>query len=312
MAFGVFRRCEMRIFLLIILMISLPACSYDHSRYADPDDGSENVVYQFIDAETMKPIQGAYVNAVWVKPTPAGKVGSPGCVRAALLRSDANGWVRMKGPKGAVLDRNDFMVPEYEFFTYSYKFPDENYVTHNIRADSAKLYPAWTKRLEQLGYVFGMTQHPYYVYYKKFPIKGFVDNVGYIKYPQRYFIKYRSFPDDTNYNITNVANSCGSEGENIGLSDLERAETGTRRGLLRAQILCDQKWDTSTGGMGNALSTSFWLIESPKNESIVREKFSALLPDYPKILSAQWGRPFTKSERLTYCAWIEPYVRHYQ
>ena len=302
----------MRIFLLIAVMLSFPACSYDHIKYADPDDGSENIVYQFIDAETMKPIQGAYVNAVWVKPTPAGKVGSPGCVRAALLRSDANGWVRMKGPKGAVLDRNNFMVPGYEYFMYDYKAPDNLHVRHYVRGDPTmtKFYPAWKKQLEQLGYVYGHSVHGN-VYVKSFPIIGFVDNVSDTKYPQRYFVKYRSFPGDTTDGISNVANSCGAEGENIGLSDAERAETGTRRGLLQAQILCDEKWDTSTAMLLDYdIGKALWIVLPAEKAPDAWAQFKLAVPSYHGTYES--GKTLTQIERLQFCRWIQPFVEKYK
>jgi hypothetical protein len=298
-------------FILALLTFSLPACSYDHSKYADPDDGSENVVYQFIDAETMKPIQGAYVNAVWVKPTPAGKVGSPGCVRAALLRSDANGWVRMKGPKGAVLDRDSFMVPEYEFFQYAYQAPDNNHVTHYVRGDPTmtKFFPAWVKNLEQLGYVYGQSVERN-VYIKSFPIAGFIDNVSDIKYPQRYFIKYRSFPFDTTYGLANISYSCGPEGENIGLSEAEVAETGTRRGLLQAEILCDEKWDTATAMPEYSIAKALWMVLPQSRAAEAWSQFKLAVPTYNGTYEG--GKAFTRNERLQFCSWIKPYIEKYQ
>ena len=303
----------MRLFLLIILSFALPACSYDHTRYGDPDDGPDNVVYQFIDAETMKPIQGAYVNPIWMKPTPAGKVGSPGCIRAALLRSDANGWVRMKGPKGGILSNINYMVPGYDFFDYKYKNPDDQHVLNFLRAEKSEVtrYPAWAKSLEDLGYTYGYGS--YWIYYKSFPITGFKDNQSAIKKPQTYFIKHRALPNDSVLSTFISVDRCGPEGENINLDTATLKEVNAQRGRISANVLCDEKWDTAAGPQPyGELEVALWLVDTPQNASLAREKFTIELPDYPKILSPQWGRSFTKRERLVFCKWIRPFSEKYQ
>jgi hypothetical protein len=299
-------------FILAFLTFAFPACSYENIKYADPDDGSENVVIQFIDVETMKPIQGAYVNAVWVTPTPAGKRGGSSCVQAALLRSDANGWVRMKGPPGAVLDRRDFMVPEYELFMYEYEKPDAEHVTHISRAEKAEVerYPAWAKNLEKMGYHYdSQPNQPYWGYYKAFPIGGFHDNYGDIQYPQRYFIKWRSLPSAVGQGIQNVANSCGPVGTNIGLNDAQRAETGTRRGLMHVKVLCDKKWDTAKGGLlSSAIMQALWLVRPPEEGIEAWKLFEQAVPSYKTAFGGAATIPFTPEQRIQFCGWIAPYA----
>lgn len=304
----------MRIFLLIAVILCGQACSFDRTKYADPDDGPDNVVYQFIDAETMKPIQGAYVNPIWMKPTPSGKVGSPGCVRAALLRSDANGWVRMKGPKGGILGNINFMVPGYDHFKYQYETPDKQHVLNIIRVDrdDVKQYPAWAKNLENLGYYYDSRR---WSYVKIFPVDGFKDNLSDRKMPQIYFVRNRAFPGDTMLSIFGQVNQCGNGGgEDIGMDDKTANETNTRRGIIQANQLCDEKWDTAAGYQPyGALATALWLVADPMDLVSASSELAEHVPSYPKVVTAAFaGRVFTKTERLQFCAWIKPYVEKYQ
>jgi hypothetical protein len=306
----------MRIFILILFAMALPACGYDNTRYADPEDGPNNVVYQFIDAETMKPIQGAYVNPIWMKPTPSGKIGSPGCVRAALLRSDADGWVRMKGPKGGILANINFMVPGYDSFNYKYALPDSNHVLHMIEAQkiTVERYPAWAKNLEQLGYHYeAVSLAGSAGYYKSFSIGDFKDSQSDLEKPQIYFIKHRSFPSDPSLSIFGRINQCGDEGVNIGMDYEAIKETSMQRAIIYSNVLCDEKWDTATGVQPfGALTTAMWLIEEPMNLAIASSKLATLLPNYPKVAMASSSRAFTAEERTKFCAWIQPYVEKYR
>ena len=304
----------MRVFLSIFVILCGQACSYDHTKYADKDDGPDNVVYQFIDAETMKPIQGAYVNPIWMKPTPSGKLGSPGCVRAALLRSDANGWVRMKGPKGGILGNINFMVQGYDNFSYQYQTPDKQHVLHilPIARNYMTQYPAWVKNLESLGYK-NDSQHWRFI--KAFPIAGFKDNQSELKKPQIYFIKHRAFPSDSAVSTFMQVNRCGNGGGvDIGLDDKTANETNTRRGIIEANLLCDEKWDTATGYQPyGALATALWLVDDPMNLVSASSELTEHVPSYPKVVTAAFaGRVFTKTERIQFCTWIKPYMDKYQ
>ena len=300
-------------FALLFCLFSLVACASDY-KYADKDGGKNNVVMQFIDAETQKPIQGAYVNVLWLK---KGERNSQ-CIRAALLRSDVNGWVRMKGPtkpRDLYMTIPNIMVPGYERFQYEYKQPiDPEHVVHIIREEpsAAARYPAWAKNLEALGYVYkNIGKGAYYNgYYKTFSPENFRDNASDILYPQQYYVTYRAMPDNNVDGIRQVADGCGDEGENIGLSPAEKAETGTRRALLQVGRLCDEKWDTAEKGVMdlNALGNSLWLIRPPPENAW--DQFKKVLPNFP--LDGLEGRHFTKEERLAYCAWMQPFVEKYK
>jgi hypothetical protein len=173
-----------------------------------------DVEIQFIDAETMKPIQGAYSNPMWTRQIEAGKIGTE-CVQAALLISDKNGWVRMKAPKvnGAFLRPITVMVPGYEAFRFQWGTPQDaaantKYVTHLVAAEpqTVQKFVPWAKRLEALGYRHGHVLGEW-AYYKIFPNTGFANNFAANKaLPQRYFVKYRSFPYEMLANIVPVCN----------------------------------------------------------------------------------------------------------
>ena len=298
----------MRIFLIVLFSL-VSGCSYS-GMPRDPNDPDDNLVeYQFIDADTMKPIQGAYVNVVWVSPTPPGKVNGSECLQAVLLRSDANGWVKMDGPKGSIREVPWIMVPDYELFQYAYGVPDKDHVRHVVRAENYQLdrYPAWTQTLKDAGYeYFADFKHPYLGFYKAYPINGFADNTTRKPTPQRYFFKGRSLPGEEE--LTNVGNACGPGGVNIGLSEAQRAETNTRRGIQQLRQVCDERWDATKGGypQGVSISQALWLVEAPMENNRAWTKMLQIIPNYDA------ARIMTKDERVAFCAWMQPFKEKYQ
>ena len=277
-------------FFLIVLFSIISGCSYSGMlRY--PNDSDDNLVeYQFIDADTMKPIQGAYVNAVWVS-----QDGSQ-CLQAALLRSDANGWVKMDGPKGAYQKIPRFMVPGYEAFSYLYKTPDAQHVSHMIRAEKREAieYPAWEQNLLAIGYAFHTYDtRPSLGYYKKYSIAGFADPFAEPHVPKAYFVRWRSFPTNSSLSTFGRLESCGNSND-VGF---QGEKTNAVRAKIQADVLCNDKWDSAIGRQGyGSLTTALWLVSNPTSTASWGQ-FAKAVPTYPPINGAEASRAFTKFEQ---------------
>jgi hypothetical protein len=286
--------------------LSVASCATAHRNPSDPDNN--RIEYQFIDADTMKPIQGAYVNVVWVSPVLPGKVNGSHCMQAALLRSDANGWVKMDGPKGSILEVPWIMVPDYEYFRYFYEEPDKEHILHVIRAGRPELdgYPAWVQKLTNIGYVYYADyEHAYPGFYKAFPIKRFVDNTSRHGAPQQYYFRDRSFPGGEY--LTNVGHACGPEGINIGLGEAERSEADIRRGLQQLKLICDERWDTNKGSYpSNSLPQALWLVEAPLENSKAWNRLKDVIPNYQGRID--YPIKMSKAERIAFCAWMQPFA----
>ena len=295
---------------VVCFLISLSACAFDRP-YANPDDGDNNVVYQFIDADTMKPIQGAYVGVRWEDEK------SGACAKGELARSDAKGWVRMKGPPDSQISGISRMVPGYENLYFDYAVPDNQHVTAKFVLDERTRaeYPAWAANLTRLGYKDDRSPGPTTTRWTKvYPIKGFVDLMGDFVMPQLHYVRYRSLPPTSALAIGGVDASCDDASKNIGLSPSQVREAVTRKGVLFAQMLCDEKWDTAKSYQpDNALDSTFDLVATEAEGGRLKAfaEFRALLPDYP-YLNVPGHRTFTKNERLKFCAWVKPYVEKYQ
>lgn len=296
--------------ILAVLLFSLVACSEGFARRNSADPDGNLIDYQFIDADTMKPISGAYANIVWVTPTPPGKVNGSQCVRAALLRSDANGWVKMDGPKGSIIDLLNFMVPGYESLKLTYELEPMQTV-HVLSVSHAEYaqFPAWAKALQGLGYqVIDIKENSNVLFRKNYDHVPKSNDPWTFTGAQRYFVKLRSFPSEAASSFPNIGNACGPEGENFGLSESERLETNTKRGLEAKSELCDEKWDGATGRQPyGELTTALWLVTDPMDTSSWRQ-FASVVPSYPPVIGAEASRAFSKDERLKFCTWIQPYT----
>lgn len=300
---------------MFCLLALVGACSAGFRPSSESRYGLDDVLFQFIDAETMKPIEGVYVNPVWVIPTPPGKVRGARCVRAALLRSDTQGWVRMKRPAKAVIDNVNFMVPGYESFTYRFRVPDQHHVMHIIPAEPSDIvdYPAWAENLQALGYHYNEPSAASRAgFYKAFPVAGFVDNTSEQYPPQLYYIKRRSPPSSENLSVFTRVDECGKDGEDIGLGEAA-AEANKQRALIYLDDLCDTKWDTAKGRQRfGALFIALWLVGPPDDANLASKLLAGQLPEYPEVVVPSAGRAFTQSERLRFCAWMKPYAVYMQ
>jgi hypothetical protein len=296
----------------LLTQLFLSSCAAGYRNPKDPDDNL--VEYQFIDADTMKPIQGAYVNVVWMSPGVVGKVNGSKCLQAVLLRSDVNGWVRMDGPKGSYRVVPWIMVPGYEDLQLTY-FVEPEVQTHiiSIYRRTYEDLRAWGDALQAMGYkLIDLPGNTNVQFRKNFDYIPRSKSGRTFTGSQRYFVTNRSFPGAEA--LTNVANGCGSEGINIGLSEAERAETGTRRGIQQLKQVCDERWDTAKGGYPDqALAQALWLVEPPMQNTKAWERMRAAIPTYQVQLSAfSSPRKMTSTERIAFCAWMQPFAEKYQ
>ena len=250
---------------------------------------------------------------VWVTPTPPGNRNGSVCAQAALLRSDANGWVKMDGPKGTIIDYFQTMIPDYEPLKLIYEVEPSRHTVHQLNISWFEFsgLPAWSKSLRDLGYMqSALVQDRDVVFRKTFDHlpKTYGDPWSFTG-KQRYYVKLRSFPSEAASSISDFAQACGPEGVNFGLSQSTRIGTNPLRAKLKLKILCDERWDSATGRQAyGALTTALWLVGGPENFQNSTREFAERLPNYPKIDGPSADRAFTKTERLAFCAWLQPYA----
>lgn len=302
-----FRRRIVVWIVLPMVVLCFAACSTT-GIFDERDPGNNLIEYQFLNGDTMKPIAGVYVNAIWVTPTPPGMANGSQCVQAALLRSDASGWVRMDGPRGSILEVPRIFAPGHEPLSLSYELEPVEQSVHvlSVYRRVYDQYPAWGWALQEMGYQLIDRPENTNVQFRK-NYDSIPKNRGrwFPAGAQRYYVSVRSYPGETS--VVNVANMCGPEGRNIGLSDAARAETGTRRALHQLNLICDEKWDSALGDYpGHLLPQVLWLVEEPKDSQAAWEKLRSVLPSY------QGDSPMTRNERIVFCEWMRPYAEKYQ
>ena len=265
------------------------------------------VQWQFIDADTMQPIEGAFVNFFW-----RGNADSRGlqtCKYAGLGRSGKDGWFRH-----TALDpswREDvlpgFFVPGYEFLEFNYGYPDKDHVTAYIKQPRHMLgmYPAFEQRWKDLGYEY-QTKDSFYsltnqAWTKIMPSKGFHDRTkGYINNnPRRYLVKLRSEPIVADLSFRFVGKVCG-DADAINEVNTETAKKADYfRAYHSTKYFCNAAWNSLapvSWDMSNWIRRAIWLLPEGANESV----FVAALPNYYKEAAIQ-KRNFTALERASFC-----------
>jgi hypothetical protein len=269
--------------------------------------------FQLIDADTMKPIEGGWVNFIWYGKKLTGKVQSRPCVRAVLAKTGADGrfadtakesfWVPAPLP--------DIFVPGYEYLQYRYGDPDDQHVTLFVRMDKTEAgrFPAWEESLKKLGYTWKPHE-----WTKVIPATGF-RNANLPDDGRRYFVRYRSFPIDVEMSFRMVGTVCDKPGaENVGLS----AESGRTTTFLRAseslKYFCHKDWLTLPADrqthLAGWIQRSLWLLPD-QNE--MYDEMQTRFPDFTK--QPRWSdfyggqRPFTAEEQTRFCDWLLPLTK---
>lgn len=206
--------------------------------------------WQFIDAETMQPIEGAFINFAWRGESTAG--GMTTCKHGVLGRTDKNGWFHSaaKDPTWYADGTPAFFIPGYEYFKFKYGYPDAEHITATIAEDKTVYgnYPEFEERIRMNGYVFqgeiSADRKFSHVWTKVMPAVGFHDRIRDQKNPRRYFVKYQTFPELVDQTFQFVGKVCGDDGATnevdrgiVRLSDHLRAYYSTK-------YFCDPAWNS--------------------------------------------------------------------
>jgi hypothetical protein len=268
--------------------------------------------WQFIDAETMKPIEGAFVNFAWRgKPT---ERGLQTCKRGILGRSDSSGWFR-----NTALDaswRADpipaFFVPGYEAYSYKYGYPDKDHITHYIREDANSefgRYPAWEKRWADMGYVFQGESSAYYLdwhaWTKTVSSSGFHDFKKDPENPKLYFMKMRTIPGQVDAAFSFVGKTCSDDDATNQVDRTVVREADYLRGYHSTKYFCDPAWNSLRPGrwdMSPWLTRAFFVVPD-RNSATVNSAYQGILGDY------HGDRNLTAEERKNFCVYIQRFLK---
>jgi len=294
---------------MVLALISIQGCAGKTEEKQLPV-----AQWQFIDADTMKPIEGAFVNFSWRGNPDAS--GMQTCKRGVLGRSDKNGWYR-----NTALDASwhedpipAFFVPGYESFDFKYGYPDKDHIAAFITQDETEigLYPAFEKRWGELGYQYqGQKSNAYLQYHAWTKIMlafGFHDrNMDYIENnSRRYFVKIRSAPNIAWAAFKFVGKVC-SDPDSINDVDLKTvSETDYLRSYLSSKYFCDSAWDSLAPD--RMWDISLWLIRlqwlvPEEKRSIIN---NVILKDYSK---SAISRNLTPTERVEICRYAAQFLR---
>jgi hypothetical protein len=304
-----------RIGKILLLMSLLASCA----RAPDASESKPLAVaeWQFIDAETMQPIEGAFINFAW-----RGESTSRGmttCKHGVLGRTDKNGWFRSvaKDPTWYADGTPAFFVPGYEYFKFRYGYPDAEHITATIAEDKTVYgnYPAFEERMHQNGYEFqgeiSADRQFSHVWTKVMPAAGFHDRMRDQKNPRRYFVKYQTYPELVDQTFQFVGKVCSDEGatnevdrEMIQLSD-------HLRGYHATKYFCDPAWNSIAYAR---LEISIWIRRAtwilPKGSGF--KPLEELIPEYFKDASksGMLSRNLTAAERAKMCEALNVYLKN--
>jgi hypothetical protein len=271
--------------------------------------------WQFIDAETMQPIEGAFVNFAW-----RGKATARGlqtCKRGVLKRSDKNGWVR-----DTALDASwhvdatpSFFVPGYEFFPYRYGYPDENHVTHYIKQDANQefgRYPAWEKSWVKMGYVYQGEKSAQYLEWhawtKVLPAVGFHDFQRDLENPRRYFMKLRTIPAQVGAAFSFVGKTCDDVDATNSVDIVAVREADYLRGYHSTKYFCDTAWNSLPPGrwdMTEWIRRATWLL--PAGSGF--KPFELAMPEYFNPARSMSNGNLSPEERRKFCDIVNQYLK---
>jgi hypothetical protein len=274
--------------------------------------------WQFIDAETMQPIEGAWINFAWRGKPKSNGVSS--CPRGVLGRSGKDGWFRDIGrePYWKVDPLPSYFVPGYEHFQYEYGVPDADHITAYIPYSETYLgtIPAFEDNLRKNGWV----HHPGIIrddfankWTKVFPSKGFRDYVGHREVRQRYFMRYFSLPEFVGQSFSFMGKHCDDErADNIGLELKTIKFTDKLRAIHSTEYFCRDLWrgmkkNPSQQYMYIWMNRAFWLLPAERKPW---DEMKILLPEHLNSSSREFliNVPLSDSEHSTFCNWIKPYL----
>ena len=323
--------------LIALLLPALAACSnhdcklrvngvcYDKQRSSDPPLTAK---WQIFDADSGKPLEGVWINFLWY-----GQADSRGympCVGAVLGRTDQNGRFEAKAKDGSwrfggqppMLFKRDYQPLRFEFKGFQM---DEATAFVEVQHYERDAYPAWFKRLEDLGYTAVGTEIPngtvrYEKKYSTALIKDAMNQAAYREGGRKeMWVTRRTLPDYAA--APGIGAECKNPGaENIGFDEATSRLLDHERAMHAYSYLCDPQWDSIPADFTRTRSPIFvrqsvWLVNDEEHpETRVRD----LIPDYlapgpnqfaiPKWV-AEESRALRPDERTKFCEWLAPFAQ---
>jgi len=292
------------VLLMICALLMLSSCR------SEPKSNTLAVAErQFIDAETMKPIEGGWVHFVWRgKPKPNG-VSS--CRSAVLGRTGPDGWFRdtAQDPSWTLDELPVYFVPGYQWLLFDFLEDDPDHVMLLV-PETDQYYgkmPGFEQRLREQGFVyhFATIKDKYsYNWSKRISSKGFLRG----DIPQRYFIRYHGFPWDVGQNFRLLGRVCDDPGaRNVGLAQERIQYTDKLRSISSTRFFCDPIWkgsEISNDEKQVFITTASWILSDRKEAwEHVSDQFGNWNFNHLEALSK-----FDERKKNEFCAWILPKV----
>ncbi len=297
-------------------------------RQAARGDPPLTAKWQLFDADTEKPIEGAWVNFLWY-----GKADSRGnmpCVRGVLGRTNADGifedtardgsW-RLAGQPPMLFKR------DYERLIFRQVDADQNHVTAFVAVlhHEKAAYPAWFKRLEDLGYITVGAEIPngtlqYEKVYSTRLIKS-VMNQGPLKDGGRKELWVtRAILPHQQLGAGHRRYMQDHGAENVGFDNQVDEQLDHDRAMHAYSYLCDPQWDSIPADYTRTSSQMFvfqslWLLNDAEHAHLRAQE---VIPDYfaprehrlapPKLPNSE-DRALRPDERTKFCDWLAPFTR---
>lgn len=322
---------------LALLLPAIAACEcklrvngicYDKQRSSDPPLKAR---WQIFDADSGKPLEGVWISFLWY-----GKSDSRGimpCVGAVLGRTDRDGVFETTAKDGSwrfggqppMLFKLDYQQLQFEF-----RGDQTDVATAQVKVEhyEREAYPAWFKRLEDLGYTYvdkGGTTNYYEKTYSTALIKDAMSQHPYAEAGRKEFwVTRRALPY---YAVASgIGGVCKNPGASkIGFDDAAVQLVRYERAMHAYTYLCDPQWDTIPSGYERTDSRIFvhqalWLLnDQDKQFDRTEERAKAVIPDYfkeenrfaPPKQPHDEDRALRPDERIRFCAWLSPYAESF-
>jgi hypothetical protein len=317
--------------LIAVLLPALAACSnsnsdcklrvngicYDKQRESDPPLKAR---WQIFDADSGKPLEGVWVNFAWYGPPDSR--GTKRCVGAELGRTDDDGIFEATAKNGSwriggyppMLFKLNFQPLRFEFQGWQHELASAFVDVQHYEVDA---YPAWFKRLQELGYTYidkgGTTKR----YEKKYSVALIADGMRSLPYAEsgrkEFWVTRRSLPGYAA--APGIGYKCNESGAvNTGFEEKTLRQVEFERAMHAYTYLCDPQWDTIPADYTRTSSRIFvhqslWLLN---DEEHAFNRALKIIPDYLggpyKALDSE-DRALRPEERIALCDWLAPYTQ---
>lgn len=315
--------------LISLLLPVLAACSseddcklrvsgvcYDKQRSSDPPLKAR---WQIFDADSGNPLEGVWISFLWY-----GKSDSRGvmpCVGAVLGRTDRDGVFETTAKDGSwrfagqppMLFKRDYQQLQFEF-----RGDQTDVATAQVKVEhyEREAYPAWFKRLEDLGYTYvdkGGTTNYYEKTYSAALIKDAMSQHPYAEGGRKEFwVTRRTLPYHAA--AAGVGGICKyATDNNVGFDEATLRLLEYERAMHAYTYLCDPQWDTIPADYTRTRSRIFvhqalWLLNDDEHSY---ERAMKVIPDY---LGGSYTPPSSEDrslradERIALCDWLAPHT----